>query len=84
MYTPQNIVCGLWGGRMVDDRIGNAKDVEPCMSLYISDGGKSVELVLDTSKQSYLKWIDSEGGDIGLLLDRDTHRVIGVHLPLYT
>ena len=68
---------------MVDDRIGNAKDVEPCMSLYISDDGKSVELVLDTSKHSYLKWIDGEGGDIGLLLDRETHRVIGVHLPLY-
>lgn len=57
---------------------------EKCMSLSVSEQGDSVELVLDTgSGQYYGDWIEGEGGDICLLRDCETNKVIGCHLPLY-
>jgi hypothetical protein len=56
---------------------------ERCMSLSVSQDGRSVELVLDTSSSYYSEWIKGEDGDICLLRDRGTGRVVGCHLPLY-
>ena len=63
---------GLWG-----------EEYESCMSLSVSEDGDDVELCLNTSVATYSEWIKGEGGDIGLLRSMDTHRVMGVRLPLY-
>lgn len=62
--------------------IEESKKYDTCMALTVSEEGKSVELLLETGTGHYLDWIPGEGGDIGLLRDRETNRVVGVHLPL--
>ena len=64
--------------RMIEE----SKRYAPCMSLSVSDEGKSVELVLDTSASTYAEWIPGEGGDICLLRCQETKRVVGCFLPL--
>lgn len=55
---------------------------EPCMSLYVDQDSRSVELILDTSVSTYGEWINGEGANICLLRCRETNRVVGVRLPL--
>lgn len=55
---------------------------EPCMSLFVNELGRCVELYLDTSLDTYGEWIPGEGGDICLLREHETKRVVGVCLPL--
>lgn len=61
----------------------HANEYETCMGLYVSEDGKSVELLLDTARDYWGEWIPGEGGDICLYRDRETNKVMGVHLPLY-
>lgn len=60
-----------------------SKQHEPCMSLQVCEEGQTVELYLDTSANTYSEWIPAEGGDIGLMRDQESKRVMGVRLPLY-
>ncbi len=62
--------------------IVESEKYETCMSLIVSDEGKSVELTLDTGRDTYGQWIEGEGGDICLLRCQTTDKVVGVHLPL--
>ena len=59
-----------------------AESYESCMSLWVDEESKSVELLLDRSNV-YGDWIPGEGSDICLLRDQETHKVKGVRLPLY-
>lgn len=52
------------------------------MALSVSEEGRIVELLLDTSVSTYSQHIPGEGGDIALIRDQETDRVVGVHLPL--
>lgn len=65
------------------EMVATAKQNGPCMSLHVSTDGQAVELLLDTSANTYSDWIKGEGADIGLIRDMDTNRVLGVRLPLY-
>lgn len=60
----------------------NEREYESCMSLYVDEYGKSVELLLDTSITTYAEWIPGEGGDISLIRCQETKKVVGVYLPL--
>ena len=55
---------------------------ETCMSLYVSEEGDRVELILDTSLDTYSEWIKGEGADIALIRERGSDRVVGCTLPL--
>lgn len=59
-----------------------AKKYRPCMSLHVNEDGQCVELLLDTNRDTYHEWIPGEGGDIGLVRDFETGKVVGVRLPL--
>ena len=62
--------------------MAEAENHESCMSVFVSDEGKAVELWLDTSLDVYSEWIKGECADIGLMRCRKTNRVVGVRLPL--
>ena len=59
-----------------------AAKVPPCASLLINEPGGSIELLIDTKADYYSEWIKGEGADICLYRERDTEKVVGVHLPL--
>ena len=61
---------------------GFDQEYQTCMALIIDEKSKSVSLFLDTSRAVYLEWIEGEGGDIGLLRDAVTGKVVGIDLPL--
>ena len=63
--------------------LAEARKYQPCASLCIDNDTHRVSLYLDTSKNTYGEWIKGEGSDISLIRDRDTDKVVGVHLPLY-
>lgn len=62
--------------------IAESKQYDSCMSVAVSEEGVSVELLLDTSIDTYSEWIEGEGADIGLIRCQETKRVVGVTLPL--
>jgi uncharacterized protein (DUF433 family) len=62
--------------------VEECRKYETCMALHVSEDGKSVDLVLDTSRAYYGEWIKGEGADICLYRDMDTNEVVGCHLPL--
>ena len=64
------------------DLLKESEKYSPCMSLIVDDDGHSVELLLDTHASTYSEWIPGEGGDICLIRDQETKRVVGCHLPL--
>lgn len=74
------------GDDLADAFVEFLKDIEEskghCMSLSVNKDGDCVELYLDTSLSTFDEWIPGEGGDIGLIRDQDTKRVVGVRLPL--
>lgn len=57
-------------------------DVPPCTSLWVDFDGDCVELLMDTKANTFSEWIPGEGGDIGLIRDIVTARVVGIRLPL--
>ena len=61
-----------------------AEKNETCMSLNVSEEGQAVELLLDTSLDTYSEWIEGEGSDICLIRHQESGRVVGVRLPLLT
>lgn len=70
-------------GEMLKEAMAEAARYENCMSLSVdSEHGHAVELHLDTSRSTYGEWIPGEGGDICLIRDRETDKVVGVRLPL--
>ena len=69
-----------WQEKILNTPVDNT----PKMMLSVDrKHGKSVELILDTTKDYYGDWIPGEGGDICLFRDRETKKVVGCHLPLY-
>ena len=62
--------------------LSGSEEYRPSMALSVCDDGKAVELWLDTSLSTYSDWIKGEGADIGLMRCQETHRVVGVRLPL--
>lgn len=63
------------------DIIEMAGKTKPSMSLYVSDRGKTVTLVIDTSRAYYSESGHGiVGGDCGLLRDFETNEVIGIEL----
>jgi hypothetical protein len=73
---------------MLDDIQRKAADsaacasVPPSTTLYMNHEGCSIELLIDNKANYYSEWIPGEGADIALLRDRDTKRVVGIHLPM--
>lgn len=61
----------------------DADQYETCMSLSVSEHGKSVDLRLGVDEPDYGVWIPGEGGDICLYRSNVTGKVIGAHLPFY-
>lgn len=55
----------------------------PIASVWVSLEGQAIEIRLATEGSDYSEWIEGEGGDICLLRDLETHRVVGARLPLY-
>ena len=51
-----------------------------CMHLYVGDD--YVDFVLDTGISTLGEWIPGEGADMCLWREQDTHRIVGVRLPL--
>ena len=54
----------------------------PVMSIVIHVISKSVEFRTDISVPTYGEWIPGEGGDVCLLRNADTGKVVGCDLPL--
>lgn len=69
--------------KAIKEAMVEAEKYHTCMSLCVNQEGKSVELILDTSRDTYGEWIKGEGSDISLIRDQETNKVIGVRLPLY-
>ena len=59
-----------------------AEKYDTCMSLEVNEEGNCIELLLDTSLNTYGDWIPGEGGDMGLIREVGTKRVVGIRLPL--
>ena len=68
--------------KFLDEMAEEANKYQTCMALNISEDGLFVDLCLDTGRSYYGSWIEGEGGDITLLRDSETDKVIGCHLPL--
>jgi hypothetical protein len=56
---------------------------KPIAFVWVSKDGQSIDICLDNTKDTYSEWIKGEGADIALIRDRETHMVVGAHLPLY-
>ncbi len=74
--------CSTDFGEFLTRAAKKAENYQSCMALSVSEEGKHVELILDTSIATYGDWIKGEGGDICLLRCQKTDRVVGCHLPL--
>jgi len=56
----------------------------PCMSLYVCEESSSVEFVASHNRPTYSdQAMRCGGGDCGVIVDRETEKIIGVRLPLY-
>jgi hypothetical protein len=61
--------------------IAESKRYESAMSLFVSEEGQFVRLLLDTSRHCYNdSGYGIVGGDCGLLRDMETNEVIGIKL----
>jgi hypothetical protein len=68
--------------QLIDEAIEECKKYKTCMALTVSNNGGAVELLLDTSRDTYGEHIAGEGADICLYRDTETGKVVGVRLPL--
>ena len=60
-----------------------AANYDPCMSLYVNQDGRTVQLLLESARNFIAEWIPGERGDVALLREHETGKIIGVVLPLY-
>lgn len=56
---------------------------KPIASVWVSIEWQALEIRLTTDGSDYSEWIKGEGGDVCLLRDMETHKVVGARLPLY-
>lgn len=67
---------------LLKELAANVDNVPPCTSLYMNHDGDCIELYTDTHASTYSEWINGEGGDIGLVREDETNKVVGIRLPM--
>lgn len=67
----------------IADLLANAGKYDPTPFVSVDLDNKRIEFRANSGGSVYLRWIAGLPGDCGLLIDQETGKAVGVHLPMH-